>query len=500
LNRVGRISRISNARLLGRGRNSFWTIQIGRSKIVRIVKQRELLDDTKGKTSYDAKGNLVLPAFTDHHIHPFALGAKHRVVDLKNCGSIVELQERLRTFRRSSSVENDWLVGRGWDQGNFEERRFPTRSDLDEACVSPAVLLERICGHIGVVNTRALETASSLSVFPEQLMPKENDGAYTGIVKEGALDYFRSLVPTLTKAELKNDFLVAQREALSAGCAGLHCILSDSWRKELAAIRELDSSGELLIFAMLFLPASQIGEYERTESTLFRGRHFELAGFKLFADGSLGARTAALVESYADDPGNYGVLLFTAVEIETVARRAKSLGKILATHAIGDRAIKEVIEGYKRAGIKKSDCFRIEHCSLVCKEFLGDLRPYTISIQPSFATSDYWIKDRIGRTAEATPYPFKSILREAKMIGGSDAPVEDQSPLRGIRSAMNNPIRRESLSVIEAVRIYCDGSLAAGKKSEIVVLDSNEICKAKVDALIIGERIVHFRGTSNAFK
>lgn len=486
-----RVSKVVNARLLGKGIGSaLWAVEFRREKIFRIGRQTGFLRRSASALVLDALGKLILPGFTDHHLHPFALGAKSRTVDLKNCRSIVQLQDRMKRFVCKGSRQNPWLVGRGWDQELFEEKRLPDRRDLDQVCPESPVLVERICGHVGVVNSAALRRAT-LSSFPEELVPRNQVEEYTGLVKEGALDHFRSLIPSLTKTQLEHDFQVAQAEALSNGCAGLHCILSENWKKELAAIKDLDRTGKLIIALTLFLPANSIEEYEKMNERAFRGRHFRVAGFKLFADGSLGARTAALEEPYADDPENRGVLQLTASDIEIIAKKVKSIGKILATHAIGDRAVREVIQGYERAGIKKSDRFRIEHCSLIRKGSLQKLNPYVISVQPTFVISDYWLRDRIGKTVEVLPYPFKSILENATMIGGSDSPVESQSPLEGIRSAINNPIAEESLSSTEAVGIYSEGCLVKGKNCGVVVLDSDEICKAKVRALILAGRIVY---------
>jgi predicted amidohydrolase YtcJ len=266
----------------------------------------------------------------------------------------------------------------------------------------------------------------------------------------------------------------------------------------------------------LLLPVSAIEELERgaidegekESDTLLHGSNHAVIGFKLFSDGSLGARTAALLDPYSDDPGNRGILYLGREKIAEIAARVKKLGLVLATHAIGDRAIQEVVEGYRLARVKKSDGFRIEHCSVMNQRQIRSLGEVTVSIQPSFATSDYWIKERLGRNRKKrVAYPLKSLLRVKGhyLIGGSDAPVESLNPLRGVLSATRNPLSGESLSLREGLSIYTSsasdkspltrlgGVISRRRDCDLVILDCVEerhLCSSKVSALFLGGKLV----------
>ena len=361
--------------------------------------------------------------------------------------------------------------------------------------------MTRICGHIAVVNSKAIESLKFLASQPEELVPLAG-GCPTGIVKEGALDEVWKAVPSLTRNQLATSMERVLKQALQFGLVAAHCILSSNWKEELEAIRVLDKEGKLEIALSLFLPTEAIDKVEkmtRKERNWLRGLNYCVLGFKAFADGSLGARTAALIGPYSDDPNNFGILLQTEEELAEIAKRVKKLRMILATHAIGDRAIEQVLNAYRKAGIKKSDNFRIEHCSVVNKRFLRRLSGVILSVQPSFATSDYWIPNRLGTGDERVAYPLKTLSKLTPIVGGSDTPVEDLNPLKGICSATQNPIAGERLALKQAVDVYSSnaatlspltrkyGKIATGFDSSLIVLntgDREQLCKAKPQRIL----------------
>jgi len=495
-----KLSAILNARILSKGdKTSLFTLKIRGAKIDQILPQKVLVKSSEPYGTLDAGGSLVLPGLIDSHAHLFSLAMNKRNLDLRKCKSIKELQERLSNFVKSPEVSSgkiDWIQGRGWDQDLFRESRFPSRHDLDIVERKRPILLERICGHIAVLNTAGIVRVKSLLNLSEELTPREIDGNLSGLVKETALDHCRSVIPAPSQHQLLEDFLSAQDEAMSNGLIGVHCILSENWSNELGAIKELDRKGKVKISLDLFLPISAIGAVEslspKNRKEFLRGDKFKVVGFKLFADGSLGARTAALEEPYADDLDNSGVLYHKTSVIEEYSRRIKSLQMIFATHAIGDRAINQVISAYKNAGVTKFDNFRIEHCSVVNRKFLRHLRDYTISVQPSFCTSDYWITQRLGENSKRIAYPLRSLSHETTLIGGSDAPVENIDPLAGICAATQNPFEKKSLSLFDALKLYsvnAGGSwISKGKDCNLLILSISspkEICKAKVKQIIV---------------
>lgn len=450
----------------------------------------------------DAKGNLVLPGLIDCHSHLFSLAEKEDEVDLRDCKSISEMQERIAQFlSRKQLGKAEWILGRGWDQDLFEEKRIPSKEDIDKVLPDNPSVMTRICGHIAVVNSKALESLKFLSRQPEELVPRAGESPI-GIVKEGALDKIWKAVPSLTRNQLATSMERVLKQALQFGMVAAHCILSSNWKEELAAIRILDKEGKLEIALSFFLPTEAIDEVEKMtkkERDLLNGQSFCVLGFKAFADGSLGARTAALIIPYSDDPNNSGILLYTEEELAAIAKRVKKLRMILATHAIGDRAVEQVLNAYRKACIKEKDNFRIEHCSVVNKRFLRRLSGVILSVQPSFATSDYWIPNRLGSAEERIAYPLKTLNKLALIVGGSDSPVEDLNPLKGICSATQNPLSIERLDLKQAVHIYSSntanlspltrryGRIAAGFQSNLIVLDTSDreqFCKAKPQQIL----------------
>ncbi|MCL4518171.1 MAG: amidohydrolase [Thaumarchaeota archaeon] len=488
-----------------RNKTGLFTISADSKKIRKISKQRKLLQPGLG--DIDAGERIVLPGFIDCHSHLFSLAEEQDEVDLRGCRSIQEMQDRISTFLEQEDKErSEWLFGRGWDQDLFTDRRLPTKEDIDEVAPDAPCVMVRICGHIAVANSKALERLEFLKQRSEDLVPRVN-GVLTGIVKETALDELWRSVPSLKVNDLAPRLEKVLDAALGFGLIGVHCILSSNWKEEIKAIRLLSKKGKLKIALSLFLPIealSEVKKMSRIRKRALSGTNFQVLGFKAFADGSLGAKTAALIEPYSDDSGNCGVLYHSQADLVKIASRVQQLGFILATHAIGDRAIEQVLDAYKEAEIRKKDGFRIEHCSVVNKRFRRKLAGVVVSVQPSFATSDYWIKDRLGSSSERVPYPLRTLSELTLVVGGSDAPVETLNPIKGIFSAMNNPIESERLSLKKAVEIYTanaaklsplsknTGKIRVGAEPSFVILDAKspeEIGNAKVEQVLIRAKV-----------
>jgi predicted amidohydrolase YtcJ len=477
--------RIRNAKILTpSGGTKLVTISVEAGKIRAVSREHGVRHI---ESDLDVAGKLVLPGLIDCHTHLFALGAEADYADLRGSRSVEEMKSRIKSFIRSRGKPSSLVIGRGWSQDLFVEKRFPNSHDIDEVVSDVPVMMERICGHIAVLNSAAigeLERRGALANQSQELVPLDEDSKPTGIIKEGVLDACWSLLPQLNVHDLETQLLRAQKQALGLGLIGAHCILSDNWRNELAAIRNLDSEDKLLLKLSLLLPISALGVVERTrrreKSRLFQGKRFLVIGFKLFADGSLGARTAALSQDYSDDIGNRGYLYYSDDQVLEYARRVRRLGVVLATHAIGDKAVEQVLKAYKKAGVKKADGFRIEHCSIVRKDLMKDLKSVTLCVQPMFHVSDYWTKDRIGTRNNRIAYPFRSLSRITKLLGSSDTPVESLDPLKGINAAMNNR-KGESLTLTESLELYAQNASASSK----ITVDSGSISKGKACDLIV---------------
>lgn len=477
------------------------------TRLVNIISDNGIitrLEDTgkRYSNSYNANGRLVFPGLIDSHIHLFGVGEMYEMIDLKGVRSIKEIKDKLD--KTHSQIKNGWIIGRGWDQDKFSEHRFPSRQDLDNVTKKIPTMLVRVCGHIAVLNSAGLQRIKGIQRLKPEVVERDSKGNFTGIVKEDALSMCWNQIPSAPLSKMKDQFLLAQNDAIRHGIVAAHIILSDNWKRELAVIKYLDIRGRLHLKTSLLLPISAISKVEewKDKCKQLNGNNFVMLGFKVYADGALGARTAALEYPYHDDRANEGILNYTTRELARFAIRTKKLGMILAIHAIGDRAINQVLRAFDLAKVKKQDEFRIEHCSVINKSILKKLSKTIVSIQPSFATSDYWVNERIGNDIYARrAHAFRSILKFAgKTIAGSDSPVESLDPLSGIRSAMNNPLSSERLSFIEAFDLYTvnaagnspitshSGSIASGFTCDLVVLNTNspkDFHKAKVKQVIL---------------
>jgi predicted amidohydrolase YtcJ len=463
-----------------------------------------------GRRDYDAQSCLVLPGLIDCHAHLFSLAMEEKVVKLRGVKSIKEMQKKIRARAKEPVDSSGWVIGRGWEQDSFAEKRMPNAQDLDEAISDTPAIMTRICGHIAVLNTAAIKKVSKeLESFNDNLVPKDSGRRPTGIVKETALKACLEKVPKLSVPDLKRYFLNVQERCIQVGLCAVHCILSEHWESELACLRDLDNDGKIALRLSLFLPISALGWIEKLEKTrrklLLEGKRYLVLGFKLFADGSLGAKTAALGRDYSDDPGNRGLLNYSTAQIKEYAIRVKRLGLIIATHAIGDRAIAQVIRAYKGARVFPEDGFRIEHCSVLTKGILNGIGGTTLCIQPMFSESDYWIQNRLGVSGDRFAYPFLTLSKIAFLIGGSDAPVEPLEPLRAISAAMKNRDERESLSLEESLELYTEnaaraspitkncGEIAVGRDCDLVILNQRNRRKlraAKIRAVFLEGHIV----------
>lgn len=488
---------ISNCLIInGSGQLERCDIHISKGEIKRLDRSMFAVSRPgQAHEKIDAEGRIVLPGFVDCHCHLFSLAESFEEVNLIGASSIKEMQERIRAFSEGRRSKVKWILGRGWDQEKLSERRFPSRHDLDAASPDSNVIMTRICGHVAVLNSRAIEFFTARGALgkdaPDALVPRETPGAPSGIVKESELTKCWSLLPKQRSGDLERLFLRAQEEALRFGLTGVHCILDNL--DQLHAIRKLDRLGKVMLKLSLFIPIGSLPEIEsmtRLERmSLFHGKRFRVLGFKAFADGSLGARTAALTEDYSDEPGNKGVLYYSDREMKDYAKRVKKLGLVLATHAIGDRAVEQTLRAYEDAGIVRADGFRIEHCSILTPALLNRLSRVVVCVQPSFATSDYWLRERIGNKRSLRfGYGFRSLSRVTLVVGSSDAPVESLSPLDGIASAISNHAdQTESLSINEAIKLYTvaragispvtngSGLMQEGSACDVVMLESSRI-------------------------
>ena len=471
----------------------------------------------------DLGGKFVIPGLIDAHVHLSGYGLSLTQLNLRGTKSIRELKEAIRE-RALSLDKGEWILGRGWDQELFEERRYPNRWDLDEVAPENPVFLRRICGHVCVVNSKALEMAfitKDTKDPPGGKIDRDERGEPTGILRESAVKLVYKKIPPPSLEQLKEALARAMHEAVKRGLTSIHFMCSERFPDELRALQMLRKEGKLLLRIYLVPPYEFLKELEEVGlSTGFGDSMLRIGGIKIFADGSLGGRTAALEEPYADMPGNKGILIHPPEELKEIVLRVHRAGFQAVIHAIGDRAIRVALDAIESAIREepRDHRHRIEHASLVNPRILERMRELKVVAvcQPHFIFTDFWAKDRVGPERARWVYALKSLMKNVVVAGSSDCPVEPIDPLRGIWAAVTRPFlpKNERLTVEEAIQIYTKGGAYAsfeedekgtieeGKLADFVVLsdditktEPDKIKEINVEMVVVGGRIVYRRAT-----
>ncbi len=472
---------------------------------------------TKETRFLDLHGYSVVPGLIDCHVHMTSFGKQLTRLDLINVSSISELQKKLQSYAHKNPSAG-WIIGRGWDQDKFPDHRVPTREDLDAVVNGKPVLITRICGHVAVANTKALEQAglTRLTQTKAGIIELDSTGQPNGILKENAINLIRDAIPKQTKQELRKSMELACRKAVQNGLTAVHWLVDSS--EEIRTLQEMRDSHRLPLRVYLGISSNLLNELTRLGIKTGFGDNWLKIGFvKLFADGSLGARTAALTEPYADDPNNTGMLLYPQEELNNMILRAHDAGLQIGVHAIGDKAIRSTLVAYENALKKnpqKNHRHRIEHYSVLDHNLISKSKKLGIvaCVQPHFIVSDYWIKDRLGENRSRMAYPFRTLLRQGiRIVSSSDCPIENIRPILGIWAASSQqPHNEENITPLQALKTYTSyaayasfeenekGTVKTGNLADLTVLSDSptkvkpkDIKKIRVEMTIVGGTIVY---------
>lgn len=413
----------------------------------------------------------VIPGLIDSHIHIESLGLSLNSIDLRNVNSIEELKELLKGAGRRSG----WIFGRGWDQERFKEGRFPTRHDIDEVLGDRPAILVRVCGHMALLNTAAAKSLRVEELAGERVI-RDSSGEFTGlVVEEGVNIAMRQFWDRVGDEEFKRYLVSASEHAARYGITTLG--LAGASLRTLSILAALSSEKELKprIRAYLNLEAfMKLSELGVRAPIGFGNGKVKVVGVKLFADGSLGARTAYLSDPYEDLPETRGMKLLDSSKVAEIVALAEGLGYQVAVHAIGDAALDIVLEGYK--GVKGRH--RIEHLSVVRDDQLSRLQEVGVVgvVQPHFVLSDWWVVRRVGVRRSNWVYRFKTLSKYIPISLSTDAPVEPIDPWENIYAAVTRGesegielaryTESEKLSVVEALHYYTYGSAYALREEE----------------------------------
>ncbi|MCU0639675.1 MAG: amidohydrolase [Candidatus Krumholzibacteria bacterium] len=486
-----------------------------------------------GAERHDLKGMTVIPGLTDAHAHFQGYALSLANLDLSGTGSFEEILEMVRS-KAAAGEKGKWISGRGWDQNDWASKDFPDRTGLDLASPDNPVLLVRVCGHAALANSAALVLAGidSSTGDPEGgRIVRDVSGRPTGLLLDEAVSMVKRAIPPVSRAEKKRLFALAARNCLEAGLTGVHDMGIGS---ETASIyREMFDSGALPLRLTVYYNYDE----EDLDSLIAAGLvggyaddHYAVAGVKFFVDGSLGARSAALLEDYSDDPGNLGLLMMAPEELFRRIRAVHDRGFPVAVHAIGDRANRTILDIFEKlpAGSPSGGLrHRIEHAQVISPEDIGRFAGLGVipSMQFVHCTSDMpWAAERLGEERLAGAYAWRSLIETGCRIpGGSDFPVESIDPFRGIYAAVTRMDERgnpasgwfpgQRLTVEEALRSFTldaawaarqegtRGSIEKGKLADFVVIsgditsiDPARILEIEVIATVLGQEIVYDSG------
>jgi len=473
-------------------------------RFVAVGSNGDILARYSSDNVHDLQGNVVYPGFIDGHAHFYRYGTGLIIADLTGSGSFEELVDRVK-IHREGHQDQEWILGRGWDQNLWDVKDFPTKDRLDELYPDVPVLLTRVDGHAALANQKALdmgEVTAGTSILGGKIILK--NGQPTGLLIDNAIGLVSSHIPNATLDESMDALVAAQENCFAVGLTSVVDAGLDRETIELMQQMHENKILKMRIYAMVN-PTQENRDHYFARGP-YQDDYLTVKSFKIYGDGALGSRGASLLEPYHDDHQEMGFLLNTPEEFEKLANEMYDNGFQMNTHCIGDSANRTLLDIYSRVLKGENDRrWRIEHAQIVSREDIGKFASYNVipSVQPTHATSDmYWAEDRLGPDRVKNAYTFKDLLEQNGMVAlGSDFPVEDINPLYGFHSAvarrdaenwpeegfqMDNKLsREEALKGMTIWAAYANfeedlkGSIEVGKLADFVIMKEDLMTEAE---------------------
>jgi predicted amidohydrolase YtcJ len=500
-------------------------VAIDRGVIVGVGTSRDLLEGFKGDTVIDLGGKPVYPGFIDSHAHLEGLGIMLMTLDLHQASSPEEVAS-LVAAEASRRPAESWIRGRGWDQNLWPGKHFPNRSTLDEAAPGNPVVLGRVDGHAVWANSRALRLAGiSRSTADPQggRVVRDASGEPTGVLIDNATLLLAAVVPPPTREERTEAVRRAVGRCLRFGLTEVHDMGVDGDLVEIYRGLIRDGAFPFRVYAAVEGGSSKRFLAEGTGKGDATGK-LTVRAVKLYMDGALGSRGAALFQAYDDDPGNRGHTMMSSDSLRRMAELCLDRGFQLCVHAIGDRANNLVLsafdEAFKSRKINGTDVrFRVEHAQVLEPADVPRFHRLGVlpMMQPTHCTSDMpWVTDRLGEARARNAYVWRSLLDDGNIVpAGSDFPVESPSPLLGMYAAITRQnlegkpdsgwhgeqrmTREEALKAYTIWGAYAafqeerKGTIEIGKWADLVVLSEDimtveprRIPAVRVEKTIVG--------------
>ena len=513
---------VTNARIYtaddARPRVEALAVRGGRIAFIGSAREAEALRGPATRV-VDAGGETVIPGMVDAHAHFAGLAETLRSVDLTGTRSQAEAVARV-VARAKTLPPGTWIQGRGWDQNAWGDTRFPTHDPLSAAVPGHPVYLTRVDGHAAWVNAAAMQRAGLTRAARDPdggRILRDAAGAPTGVLIDRAQGLVTRVIPEPTRAETRQGLTDAMAVMHRWGLTGMHD--AGASRALIELYDEMAGAGALplRLYVMIGDDSAALAHYfAKGPVAGAHDGHLWVRAVKLYADGAMGSRGAALLEPYSDDPNNLGLLLSAPAHIRDVAARGLAAGFQVNTHAIGDRGNRVVLDAYEQALAARPTAdhrFRVEHAQVLHSDDLPRFAQLGVipSMQASHQTSDmYWVGKRLGPTRTLGAYAWRSLLESGVVIpNGSDFPVEAVNPLISFHAAIarqdardwpaggwlpeQRMTREEALKSMTLWPAYAGfqegelGSLSVGKRADFVILD-RDIMRVPAE-LVLGTRV-----------
>lgn len=465
-------------------------------KIVALGTDDEITNAYESENRVEAKGKFIYPGLIDAHCHFYGFGLTLQEVDLRGTKSMAEVITRVKTFQKEKNLK--FIVGNGWDQNDWEIKKYPTKEILDAEFPDVPVVLNRIDGHAIIVNSEALKlagiTKNTKAVGGQIEMA---NGEPTGILIDNPMDLVYKIIPKPSRKTQIAALLDAEKVMFDYGLTTVNDAGLDPEIIDLIDSLQKAKVMKINVYAMISANQKNIDLY--LKKGIYKTDNLDVRSFKMYGDGALGSRGACLHKAYSDMPKQFGALLSPISGLKSVAKQIAASPFQLNTHAIGDSANTVLLKIYKEVLTGKKDRrWKIEHAQVLREEDFDYFKSGIIpSVQPTHATSDmYWAGERLGKDRLKNAYAYKKLLQKAGVIAlGTDFPVEEVNPMLTFHAAvarkdskeypkggfqMENALsREETLRGMTIWAAYSNfeekekGSLEVGKWADFVMYDQD---------------------------
>jgi predicted amidohydrolase YtcJ len=520
---------------LGAGKRSEALAVLG-DRILAVGTRDEIMKLKGPETKIvDLEGHFVMPGFNDAHMHLASAGLEKMNVDLVGVKTLDEFRDRILA-KAEKAEPGEWIVGEGWDETLWPVKVLPTRWDVDEVSGSHPVFLRRVDGHIAVANTRALQLASITVATRDPdggKIDRDEGGTPTGILREKAQDAVDAVIPKPTHDKRRQAIELALADLASHGITSAQDY--SQW-EDFQIYEELEREGKLTARISEWLPFDDSIEElnKKRDSHPTSDTMLHTGMLKGFMDGSLGSKTAALLDPYSDDQKNSGLPQYEVAKLNAMTRERVLAGYQIGFHAIGDKGVQMALDAFaeaekaaKEANVKAADGgadyrLRVEHAQVTTPQQIQRFKDLKViaSMQPSHLLTDMnWAESRLGPARAAHSYAWAEFLRRGVVLAfGTDYPVEPVTPFRGIYAAltrMSEDGRKsyypaQKLNIEQTIAAYTTGSafaefaekqkgkLEPGMLADFVVLDRDitaalppKILETKVLRTVVGGKTVY---------